>query len=230
MLATEQQQQRTPNPQRPTLPHLSGFSYPDLESSTAGAEIAWYNTQFYCGWGDARTSTWYDAIIAAGWKPEKVVLGVVTNPANGAGHVALDTLRHVCAVLREKCKGVGMGFGGVMGWEYFNAGGCESDVGLVASLGFDNETLQAGWVAALGRVLRSVDPPRPPGAPPLDVTPDLIRQMVGAALPVAPAAAAPWPEDKVSGLVAVGFSRREAIGTLIYVFTPTPTTDIKHVV
>ncbi|KAI4954526.1 hypothetical protein J4E86_005835 [Alternaria arbusti] len=79
----------TPNPLHPTLRHLSGFSYPELECSVWGKEIAWYNTQFYCGWGDAFTTEWYDTIIAAGWKPEKIVMGVVTNEANGGGRGGL---------------------------------------------------------------------------------------------------------------------------------------------
>ncbi|OBT51568.1 hypothetical protein VE04_08384, partial [Pseudogymnoascus sp. 24MN13] len=36
--------------------NLSGFDYADLESER-GSEIAWYNAQFYCGWGDVRTPT-----------------------------------------------------------------------------------------------------------------------------------------------------------------------------
>jgi hypothetical protein len=200
-----------PNPLHPTLPHLSGFSYAELECSVVGEEIAWYNTQFYCGWGDAGSTQWYDAIIAAGWKPEKVVLGVVTNPGNGAGHVNVERLRHVCAVLREKYKNVGRGFGGVMGWEYFNSGDAEEDLVHVSSLELGNETAQAGWVAALGRNLRSVEPPHPQtNKPALGVTPEQIRQMVSG-LSRAPA---PWPEENVNNLVVIGFSRQEAIAAL----------------
>lgn len=83
--------------------------------------MEWYNTQFYCGWGDARSTGWYDAVVAAGWDPRRVVLGVVTNAANGAGHVGLRLLREVCGALRARYAARG-GFGGVMGWEYFNAG------------------------------------------------------------------------------------------------------------
>lgn len=201
----------SPNPLHPTLPHLSGFSYPELECSVYGREIAWYNTQFYCGWGDAGSVQWYDAIIAAGWKPEKVVLGVVTNPGNGAGHVNVKTLRDVCARLREKYKSVGKGFGGVMGWEYFNSGDCEDDLVHVSELSLNNETVQAGWVGALGRVLRVQDPPRPQTSrPPLDVTADQIRAMVSNL----PAARAPWPEEEVQKLVVLGFAHNEAIAAL----------------
>lgn len=208
MLAGE----RMPNPLHPTLPHLSGFKYPELECSIVGREIAWYNTQFYCGWGDASDIRWYDTIIAAGWKPEKIVLGVVTNPGNGAGHVNVEKLRSVCAQLREKYKDVGKGFGGVMGWEYFNSGDCEEDLVHVSSLNLNNETVQAGWVAALGRVLRAEEPFHPktdrPGLG--GITPEQIRQMV-TRLPEPRAA---WPEESVNNLVVVGFSRQEAIAAL----------------
>lgn len=65
----------------PGQPHLSGpeFDYRVLEQ-LRGEEIAWYNTQLYCGWGDAGTTAWYDAIIRAGWNPEKVVMGLISNP------------------------------------------------------------------------------------------------------------------------------------------------------
>lgn len=183
-----------PNPLHPTMPHLSGFSYPQLECSPAGREVAWYNVQFYCGWGDAASTDWYDAIIGAGWAPRKIVLGVVTNPANGAGHVGVATLAATCGVLRAKYEGVGGGFGGVMGWEYFNSGAGEVDAhaALVASLAVDTPTRAAAWVKALGRVLRVQTPP-----------------------PVAlPAARAPWPDDEVAKLVVLGFGRHEAIAAL----------------
>jgi hypothetical protein len=201
----------SPNPLHPTLPHLSGFSYPELECSIHGREVAWYNTQFYCGWGDAGTTAWYDAIIAAGWKPERVVLGVVTNPGNGAGHVPVKKLREVCAVLREKYKNTGLGFGGVMGWEYFNCGDHEEDLVHVSELELNNETVQAGWVAALGRVLRTEEPVRTQTSrPALGVTAEQIRQMV-TKLPDARAA---WPEDEVQKLVVLGFARQEALAAL----------------
>lgn len=201
----------SPNPLHPTLPHLSGFSYPELECSVYGREIAWYNTQFYCGWGDAGTTAWYDAIIAAGWRPEKVVLGVVTNPGNGAGHVPVKRLRDVCTLLREKYKNVGLGFGGVMGWEYFNSGDHEEDLVHVSELELNNETVQAGWVAALGRILRTEEPEHPKTSrPPLGVTAEQIRQMV-TRLPQAPAS---WPEDEVQKLVVLGFARQEALAAL----------------
>ncbi|KAF2870171.1 kinase-like domain-containing protein [Massariosphaeria phaeospora] len=207
----------SPNPLYPTLPHLSGFSYPELECSVFGREVAWYNTQFYCGWGDAASTQWYDAIVAAGWRPEKIVLGVVTNPGNGAGHVNIAALRDVCASLRLKYKDVGRGFGGVMGWEYFNSGDCDADIAHVSGLDLRNETVQAGWVSALGRVLRVETPPQPQaGRPALQISPDRIRQMLtgGEGRETLPLPAAPWPDDTVNNLVVLGFSHHEAVAAL----------------
>lgn len=202
---------RTPNPLHPTLPHLSGFSYPELECSVYGREIAWYNTQFYCGWGDAANTQWYDAIVAAGWDPSRVVLGVVTNPGNGPGHVPVSQLRDVVGQLRAKYKSVGGGFGGIMGWEYFNCGDCDDDLVHVSSLELGNETVQAGWVAALGRVLRVEEVPQGRAGPPaLGVTPEQVRQMVTGL----PGARAPWPEETVQKLVVLGFSGQEAVAAL----------------
>lgn len=207
-----------PNPGLRTLPHLSGFSYAELECSEAGREVAWYNTQFYCGWGDAGSTAWYDAIVAAGWAPNRVVLGVVTNPGNGSGHVGIGRLREVCGVLRGRYKGDGKGgFGGVMGWEYFNSGDHEEDIVHVTGLELNNETVQAGWVAALGRILRvdeeefrrlgQANAKKNPG---LGYTAEQIRQMVTRL----PEPRAEWPEESVNNLVGFGFSRQEAIAAL----------------
>ncbi|KAH8711885.1 hypothetical protein GQ44DRAFT_714081 [Phaeosphaeriaceae sp. PMI808] len=201
----------SPNPLHPTLPHLSGFSYPELECSIYGREIAWYNTQFYCGWGEAGSTQWYDAIIAAGWKPERVVMGVVTNPANGAGHVPISTLTDVCASLREKYDAIGKGFGGIMGWEYFNCGDCEDDLVHVSTLVLNNETVQSGWVGALGRVLRLEEPPRPKiNKSLLGITPEQVRQMVTKL----PRPSVPWPEEDIEKLVVLGFAQNEAVAAL----------------
>jgi len=96
--------------------NLSGFDYEALEVMR-GNDIAWYNTQFYCGWGDLTTTTGYDFMIARGWPPHKVVIGMVTNPRNGTGWVPFELLQEVMVNLKSKYPG----FGGVMGWEYFNS-------------------------------------------------------------------------------------------------------------
>ena len=96
--------------------HLSGFIYEDLEKAM-GSKIAWYNTQFYCGWGSMDTVEDYHKIIDRGWSLEKIVVGLVTNPENGKGWVHDELLHENINILVELYAD----FGGVMGWEYFNA-------------------------------------------------------------------------------------------------------------
>ncbi|KAK2608388.1 hypothetical protein QQS21_003074 [Conoideocrella luteorostrata] len=96
--------------------NLSGFDYESLEVMR-GKEISWYNTQFYCGWGDLSNTLMYDLMLQKGWSPEKLVVGVVTNPANGHGFVPWEMLAAVLGILNRRHQK----FGGVMGWEYFNS-------------------------------------------------------------------------------------------------------------
>lgn len=96
--------------------NLSGFDYEALEVMR-GREIAFYNAQFYCGWGSAEDTVMYQYILAKGWPAEKVVVGLVTNPSNGAGFVEWAKLG---PVLMGLAGGIPR-FGGVMGWEYFNS-------------------------------------------------------------------------------------------------------------
>lgn len=97
-------------------PHLSGFDYEALEVMR-GSSIAWYNTQFYNNWGRLESFIDYDAILRQGWKPEKVVVGVLTNPGLGHGYIEFENLKRTLAALTQFYPG----FGGVMGWEYFNS-------------------------------------------------------------------------------------------------------------
>jgi hypothetical protein len=97
--------------------NLSGFDYEALEVMR-GPKIAWYNTQFYCGWGDMSSTQGYDMVVMRGYAPHKVVVGMVTNPGNGAGWVPFEVLQEVLLNLRLR---YGADFGGVMGWEYFNS-------------------------------------------------------------------------------------------------------------
>ncbi|KAI8658750.1 GH18 domain-containing protein [Fusarium keratoplasticum] len=96
--------------------NLSGFDYEALEVMR-GRDIAWYNTQFYCGWGDCSNPLMYDLMIQKGWPPEKIVIGLVTNPENGGGYVPMNPLSMVLTTLRGRYGS----FGGIMGWEYFNS-------------------------------------------------------------------------------------------------------------
>ena len=97
--------------------NLSGFDYRELEAQRSGS-IAWYNAQFYNGWGPAEDPRMYAAIIAQGWSPRRVVYGLLTNPGNGSqGYVPQEVIGPVLALLVEQFPN----FGGVMGWEYFNS-------------------------------------------------------------------------------------------------------------
>lgn len=96
--------------------NLSGFDYQALEA-LRGNDIAWYNTQFYCGWGNAGTPFMYQMMVARKWNPSKIVMGVVTTPENGHGYVDWHLLGPNIKLLKFMFPS----FGGVMGWEYFNS-------------------------------------------------------------------------------------------------------------
>lgn len=94
---------------------LSGFSYAQLEAD-AGANIAFYNVQYYNGWGDLSTPADYEAGVNAGFSADRLVAGQVTAPSNGGGYVDFPTLGDTISTLRTEYGQIG----GVMGWEYFN--------------------------------------------------------------------------------------------------------------
>ncbi|RYP03089.1 hypothetical protein DL765_010602 [Monosporascus sp. GIB2] len=96
--------------------NLSGFNYFELEAQR-GSSISFYNGQFYFGWGDASSAADYEDIIDDGFPAEKVVMGQLTNPANGNGYVDLDRVLPVIQELTAENPT----FGGVAGWEYFNS-------------------------------------------------------------------------------------------------------------
>lgn len=171
----------------PGQKHLSGFDYSQLERMR-GHEIAWYNTQFYCGWGDASTTQWYDAIIFAGWRPEKVVFGLITNPHTGAGHVDFPQMSIVLSTLRSRYPT----FGGVMGWEYFNA--------LPG-----RQAKPWEWAANMSRTIRTPLPlaPNPPQSQSF--------RPFGATLPPAPHS---FPGESVKTLQELGFNQQQVIAAL----------------
>lgn len=174
----------------PAQPHLSGFSYQDLERHR-GHEIAWYNTQFYCGWGDASTTMWYDAIINSPFspfKPNKVVMGLITNPKLGAGYVEWSRLEPVLKGLRAKYADRG-GFGGVMGWEYFCAMHGE-------------EQRPWEWVENISKAVRTKEV-----APPLGPVPS----SEGASLPPPQQ---PFPAESIDFLAELGFNQQQAVMAL----------------
>ena len=98
------------------IKNYAEFSYEALEVMR-GHQIEWYNTQFYCGWGNLSSTAHFDMIMMRGFPARKIVVGMITNPANGPGWVPFDVLKMVLVVLESRYPG----FGGVMGWEYFNA-------------------------------------------------------------------------------------------------------------
>jgi hypothetical protein len=69
---------------------LSGFNYKDLYQSPEGAKIAWFNTQFYSGFGSLATTSDYERIISNGFPPDKVVAGMLGNPHDGSGYVNVN--------------------------------------------------------------------------------------------------------------------------------------------
>jgi len=123
---------------------LTNFSYFDLDKQAVdsarpnGRLINWYNTQAYNGWGSAASTATYDSMINAGWSPSRIVLGVVDSGSDGGGFVSLNTLKSVIASLRKKYSN----FGGVDGWEYFDAGSND---------GFTGSPWQ--WVKQIGNAL-----------------------------------------------------------------------------
>ncbi|KAL1644963.1 hypothetical protein SLS58_004034 [Diplodia intermedia] len=198
-----------------SLPHLSGFNHFALEAGH-GALVSWYNAQFYNGWGDARDARLWLAVVAAGWPPQKVVLGVLTNPANGgSGFVdcpALEDVLRVCRARFPHPTGGGGGggvrcFGGVMGWEYFNAGSRDGGGGGDAP---PHESRPWEWATRVGRVVRSALPP----ADDVDAGRGVERSAPSAQMPMAPGEPqVPWPEA-VEQLVELGFGRQSAVAAL----------------
>jgi hypothetical protein len=97
--------------------NLSGFSYPELYSSKVGPDIAWFDTQFYSGFGTLSSTIDYTNVINFGYPPDVVVAGMIANPFDGSGFVAMGTVENTVTSL----VGTYPTFGGVFAWEYFNA-------------------------------------------------------------------------------------------------------------
>ncbi|KAH9827816.1 glycoside hydrolase family 18 protein [Teratosphaeria destructans] len=171
-------------------PHLSGkeFDYRILERER-GHQIAWYNTQFYNGWGDMSTPFWFETVVATGWRPERVVIGLLTNPGNGgSGYVPHPQVDGVLCAIRARHPTVG----GVMGWEYFNSlpGGHERPW---------------EWAARMSNIMRT--PMTPQQAPQIPLRP------YGAPAPPPPAPH-PFPAESVKSLQDLGFSEQQAVAAL----------------
>ncbi|MGO4883980.1 MAG: chitinase [Bryobacteraceae bacterium] len=97
--------------------NLSGFSYPDLYKSSAGAKIAWFNGQFYSGFATLSSPADYERVVSFGYPANKIVAGMIANSADGSGYVNMEFVSETVGSLVAKYPH----FGGVFAWEYFNA-------------------------------------------------------------------------------------------------------------
>jgi len=97
--------------------NLSGFSYQKLYAGPEGSKIAWFNGQFYSGFATLASPTDYQRVVNAGFPPNKVVAGMISNPADGGGFVPIKTVASTVNTLVAQYPV----FGGVADWEYFNA-------------------------------------------------------------------------------------------------------------
>ncbi|KAK1776206.1 glycoside hydrolase superfamily [Copromyces sp. CBS 386.78] len=100
--------------------NLSGFDYRKLMLAQSGKGLAFYNCQFYSGFGDAGNPNLFHQIISdnqdRALTPTKVVIGQLTSPRNGGGFVTAGTLANSITSLRDAYGQIG----GIAGWEYFN--------------------------------------------------------------------------------------------------------------
>ncbi|EWC44657.1 hypothetical protein DRE_06553 [Drechslerella stenobrocha 248] len=171
---------------------LSGFDYQVLDRQAVSATkpggklVNWYNCQFYNGWGDARSTAWYDYIITVGgWDPSRIVMGVLDNGRNGgSGFVPLAKLVATTQKIRSRFPDMG----GVIGWEYFNAGQ------------MDGLSQPWQWVKAISGALYD---PIPAGGS--------SKVSISSAAPPEPVA--PW-QSAVDALTAAGAGHFDAIKAL----------------
>lgn len=98
-------------------PNLSGFNYPTLYASKVGPDIAWFDTQFYSGFGSLGSVSSYENVINFGYPPGIIVAGMIANPQDGGGFVPIQTVANTVSQLVATYPT----FGGVFAWEYFNA-------------------------------------------------------------------------------------------------------------
>lgn len=108
------------------LNDISGINYQSLDAQAtsttrpSGKLVSWYNVQLYNGWGDASSQVYYDLIILyQQFAANRIVLGVLDSSHDGgSGWYSLATYQNTIKQLRANFPT----FGGVVGWEYFNAG------------------------------------------------------------------------------------------------------------
>lgn len=121
----------------PALRGLSGFNYKELEQSSAGPQIDWYNTQYYSGFVEGSIEQSYAAAVSNGFSASRIVLGVLQSADDGFGYLAIDDLQGAISNIRQS----NAGFAGADGWEYFNAGNSD---------GFQRPTR---WLKEIGKTV-----------------------------------------------------------------------------
>ena len=96
----------------------NGFSYPEFDKTSTGQQVDWYNGQYYSGFVEGSIEDSYENAIKNGFTPNRIVLGVLNSENDGSGFVSLSHIKEVIANLKSQYSN----FGGVDGWEYFDAG------------------------------------------------------------------------------------------------------------
>lgn len=101
------------NPLPPSSLHAASSSLPASFQDIRNVNVNVNMNMNSNAWG------WYDHIIQReGWRPERVVVGLLTNPRHGgSGYVEWEGVARVLGGLVERYPA----FGGVMGWEYWGA-------------------------------------------------------------------------------------------------------------
>jgi hypothetical protein len=97
---------------------FGNFSYTELDQSSVGPLIDWYNGQYYSGFVEGSIEDSYENAIKNGYTPNRIVMGVLNSDNNGNGFVGLSHIKEIIANLKSQYRS----FGGVDGWEYFDAG------------------------------------------------------------------------------------------------------------
>jgi hypothetical protein len=95
---------------------FSGVDYHTLYQHR-GADISWFNVQFYSGFGSLSSTAAYTDIINAGFPADKVVGGMLGSTNDGSGFVQISTVQATVTALLASYPEMG----GVDCWEYFDA-------------------------------------------------------------------------------------------------------------
>jgi hypothetical protein len=95
---------------------FSGFNYGTLYQDQ-GADLSWFNVQFYSGFGSLSSTNSYTAIINAGFPANKVVGGMLGSASDGSGFVNISTVQNTVMNLLASYPDMG----GVDCWEYYDA-------------------------------------------------------------------------------------------------------------